>query len=129
MLQQCGVAGQWIKENHTPAETQAIAPCIFDFVRAHSVFTPTYNEAMSKSIVTDPAFRWLAEINSMGQQGFFGSSVVVNGVVAFINAMRALKEEGKMDEVAEAFMGAYKPVVFLIEMGIHLCEGEGFGNS
>lgn len=114
----CVRAGKFIQENHTPEESQAIAKGIIDFVRAKAsaaasepISSKETYEDMKLAIRADSAFQWLSELNDQGIEGFRGY-VVVNGIMAFINAMRVLEEDEK-NRVVEAFMGAYKPVMFI----------------
>ncbi|KAE9978361.1 hypothetical protein BLS_000681 [Venturia inaequalis] len=116
MIQQAGMAGKAIQDGHTPEESQAIAKGIVEFVRAKASASPEIitsredYEDMKLAIRADSAFQWLMEFSDQKAEGFNGS-VVVKGIVAFINRMKVLDEE-KKDKVVEAFMVAYKPVVF-----------------
>ncbi|TID21533.1 hypothetical protein E6O75_ATG04928 [Venturia nashicola] len=116
VMQQSGMAGKSIQENRTPEESQAMARGVIEFVRVKAATIPeaiTYPEDyedMKIAIRADSAFQWLMEFADQRMEGV-QAVLVLRGIISFINAMKALDED-KRKEVVDAFMGAYKPVVF-----------------
>ncbi|TLD34644.1 hypothetical protein E2P81_ATG04809 [Venturia nashicola] len=116
VMQQSGMAGKSIQEKRTPEESQAMARGVIEFVRVKAATIPeaiTYPEDyedMKIAIRADSAFQWLMEFADQRMEGV-QAVLVLRGIISFINAMKALDED-KRKEVVDAFMGAYKPVVF-----------------